>query len=190
MLLLFSGFVGITSLTHTHTHTHTHRHTHTHTHTLDLEPHLRPLPRGAAPRPGTNTSSDARADVVVRNADGRDDFYDIAVIDSAADSYLAKSALKALEDYENKKRNEYSDRVAPLGSFVPLVCSIYGTLAPAAATVAHKVARGVDPDRDERDASLDLHAAMLQAAVIKATNLCLRARSWAILPPESAAGSL
>ena len=128
--------------------------------------------------------------MVIRDAEGRDHYYDIAVIDSAAASYLMKSAIKALEDYEDKKRKEYSDRVAPLGSFTPLVCSIYGTLAPAAATVAQKVARGVDPDRDERDATLDLHAAMMQAAVVKATNLCLRARSWAVLPAESAAGSL
>ena len=31
---------------------------------------------------------------------------------------------------------------------------------------------------------------MIQAAVIKATSLCLRARSWAVLPRADPAGSL
>ena len=38
------------------------------------------------------------------------------------------------------------------------------------------------PNRDERSATVDLHAAVLQAAVIKATSLCLRGRSWSSLP--------
>ena len=84
----------------------------------------------------------------------------------------------------------YSDRVCPFGSFTPLVCSIYGTLAPAAAATATRVARQVDADREERDAVVDLHSAMLQAAVIKATALCLRARSFAVLPSVAPAGSL
>ena len=45
---------------------------------------------------------------------------------------------------------------------------------------------------------MDLHAAVLQAAIIKATSLCLRSRSQASLPsvdvapsfPEDAAGQL
>jgi hypothetical protein len=37
---------------------------------------------------------------------------------------------------------------------------------------------------------LDLYAAMIQAAVIKATLLCLRARSWTVLPSVTPAGSL
>ena len=91
------------------------------------EPLLRPLPKGAKARPSTTTANDARADIVVRWPDGRDYFYDVAVIDSAADSYLYKSALKALQDYEGKKCAEYEDRVAPMGTFVPLVCSVYGS---------------------------------------------------------------
>ena len=63
-----------------------------------------------------------------------------------------------------------------------LVCSIYGTLAPAAATLAHKVANKVDPEREERDAVLDLHHVMLQTAILKAVSLCIRSRSWAALP--------
>ena len=84
----------------------------------------------------------------------------------------------------------YADRVAPFGYFTPLVCSVYGTLAPASAITAHRVARNVDSGREEHDAVLDLHAVMMQVAVIKATALCLRARSWQVLPRVCAAGSM
>ena len=69
------------------------------------------------------------------------------------------------------------------------MCSVYGTLAPSAAAAAYKAARRVDPDRNERDSVLDLHSAMIQASAIKATSLCLRARSRADLPPVDKAGS-
>ena len=154
------------------------------------EPTLRPLPRGVNARPSTNISADARADLVVRSENGRDDFYDVAIIDTFCSRNMEKSAERALTSYEDYKRSAYEDRVARLGTFTPLVCSIYGTLAPSAATTAHKVARRVDPDREERDAVLDLHSAMIQAATIKATSLCLRARSWSVLPPVPAAGTL
>jgi hypothetical protein len=157
---------------------------------VHMEPVLRALPPGAHPRPGTNTAPDARADLVVRCDDGRTWYFDVAIIDTSCPTYGAKSALKALTDYEGIKDKAYADRVAPLGSFSPLVCSVYGTLGPRAAATAHQAARRVDPERDERDAVMDLHGAMIQAAVIKATSLCLRARSWAVLPPVAAAGSL
>ena len=80
--------------------------------------------------------------------------------------------------------------MAPHGSFVPLICSIYGTLGPAAAAVAHRLARQVDPDREERDAVMDLHAVIIQIGVLKATSLCLRARSWLTLPQIGQVGSL
>ena len=127
---------------------------------------------------------------MVRGPDGRDWYFDVAVIDTSCPTYANKTAVKALTDYEGLKDKAYADRVAPLGTFTPLVCSVYGTLAPSAAATSHQAARRVDPDRDERDAVLDLHGAILQAAAIKATSLCLRARSWAVLPPANAAGSL
>ena len=143
---------------------------------VQLEPVLRPLPRGTAARPSTNLADDARADLAVRSCDGRDDFYDVAVIDTGAPCYSHKSSAKTLSDYEDRKCAQYFDRVCPFGTFTPLVCSVYGTLAPAAAATAVRVARGVDANREERDAVVfDLHAAMLPAAVIKATALFLRA---------------
>ena len=154
------------------------------------EPLLRPVPHGASARPSTNVADDARADLLVRGNDGRDEFYDVAVLDTGADSRVSSGSVKILDDYEGRKRASYADRVSPYGSFTPLVCSVYGTLAPAAASTAHRVARALDPDREECDAVLDLHAGMLQAAIIKATSLCLRARAWRALPPVSPAGCL
>ena len=85
-------------------------------------------------------------------------------------------------DYEERKAAKYGDRCAPYGAFTPLICSVYGTLAPGAARLAHKVAQQVDPEREERDAVMDLHHTMIQVAVLKAVSLCLRARSWGSLP--------
>ena len=55
---------------------------------------------------------------------------------------------------------------------------------------AHRVARQVDPDRQERDAIMDLHHVILQVAVLKATSLCLRARSWNAIPTVTVAADL
>ena len=155
---------------------------------VNYEPLLPRLPPGAAARSTTTDSFGARADVHavgLLSDEAIDDFFDIAVIDTGASRYDDKSSLRALEAYEKLKDAIYADRIVPIGRFTPLVCSIFGTLAPRAATTAHKVARAVDPDRDERDAVLDLHAVQIQAAIIKAVSLCLRARSSCKLPPLS-----
>ena len=87
-----------------------------------------------------------------------------------------------LEAHEVAKKAEYGDRVALMGDFVPLVCSIYGTLAPEAHLLAARAARQVDPDWEEREAVLDLHRVMLQVGIIKATSICLRGRSLRVVP--------
>jgi hypothetical protein len=127
--------------------------------------------------------TDARADLVARGLFGDRDLYtDTAVLDTGADSYRRRTATAILVNHEKEKIRAYGDRVAPHGSFVPLVCSCFGTLGPAAQTLAFRVARRVDPDRDARDAVMDLHHAVMQVAILKAVSLCLRARSWALVP--------
>ena len=156
------------------------------------EPFLLPVRHGVAVRPGTTLAPDARADIVARGVfqHGKDEYYDIAVLDTGANCYEGKSSAEVLEKYEERKNAKYKDRVAPHGSFTPLICSIYGTLAPAASKTAHQVARQVDPEREERDAVLDLHHVLIQTSVLKATSLCLRARSWAVLPQVDASEAL
>jgi len=109
-------------------------------------------------------------------------FFDVAVLDTGADFRGRESTAEILAKYEKRKRSGYADRIAPVGSFTPLVCSVYGTLAPDAARTAHHIARRVDPEREEKDAVLDLHQVILQVAILKATSLCLRARSLVAVP--------
>ena len=113
------------------------------------EPWLLPVKHGVSVRPSTTLAPDARGASVARGLfqHGRDDFYDIAVLDTGADCYKGKLSADILEAYEERKNGKYHDRIAPHGSFAPLICSIYGTLAPAAAKLAHKVANKVDPER-------------------------------------------
>ena len=160
--------------------------------TVVEEPLLPMMPAGASARPSTTLAPDARADIAVRGLSvaGRDDFFDVAILDTGADTYARKPTERVLREYEERKRGKYADRVAAHGAFTPLICSIYGTLAPAAATTAHRVARRADPDREECDATIDLHAVIIQTAVIKATSLCLRARSWTQIPVAPAGPDL
>ncbi len=148
------------------------------------EPPLLPVPHGVTVRPSTTLRPDARADLVARGVlpHGRWLFGDIAVLDTGADCHRGKSSIQILEEHERYKLRKYADRIAPYGSFIPLVCSVYGTLAPAASKLANQVARQVDPEREERDAVLDLHQVVLQTSILKAASLCIRARSWAALP--------
>ena len=155
------------------------------------EPYLVPV-RGEVRR-GTNMALDARADIMARSLfqTGRELFGDIAVVDTGARCYRCETSAEVLEAHEAKKKAEYCDRVALMGDFVPLVCSIYGTLAPEAFMLAARAARQVDPDWEERGAVLDLHRVTIQVGIIKATSLCLRGRSLRVLPnpvnfPDSA----
>ena len=95
---------------------------------------------------------------------------------------LFSSAAEVLETEEKKKIAEYGERVALMGEFVPLACSIYGTLAPVAMKLAVRASRRVDPDREERDAVMDLHRVMVQVGIIKATSICLRGRCLRAVP--------
>ena len=127
---------------------------------------------------------DARADIMARSLfdTGRDLFGDVAVIDTGAKCHRYETSIEVLEAHEAAKKAEYGDRVALMGDFVPLVCSIYGTLAPEAHLFAARAARQVDPDWEEREAVLDLHRVMVQVGIIKATSICLRGRSLRVVP--------
>ena len=143
------------------------------------EPLLPSLPPHAAPRRATNTSFDARADIMAKGWGhaGRDAYFDVAVVHTGAESYAASSPLDVLLQHERKKVAEYADRVAPLGAFIPLVSSCLGTLAPEAARTAASAARSSAADPESRDAARQIWGAVIQAAALKAASACLRARS-------------
>ena len=60
--------------------------------------------------------------------------------------HRCETSAEVLEAHEAAKKAEYGDQVALMGDFVPLVCSIYGTLASEAHLFAARAARQVDPD--------------------------------------------
>ena len=111
------------------------------------EPKLLPPPAHVAVRPATTQKPDARADLAVTGLSETHhfEFFDVAIIDTGSDSRVSQSSAKVLEQDEQKKRSEYEDRLKAHGHhFVPLVCSVYGTLAPDAIRTATRVARRVD----------------------------------------------
>jgi len=68
-----------------------------------------------------------------------------------------------------------------LGTFTPLACSVYGTLAPEAEQVLGKVVSKLWVERQSKEDTYFVHRVCLQLAVIRATSLCLRGRTLATL---------
>ena len=74
----------------------------------------------------------------------QDAYSDIAVIDTAASCYVRsnKDPQAVLRGHQKKKIGKYGERVQIVGTFAPLVHSVFGTLAPEAeAVLAHLVHR-------------------------------------------------
>ena len=143
------------------------------------------LPRGVVFSRGTTTPKlDARADVLARGLfkPQKDAYGDVKVMDTGQDSYEHKEALDVLTSGERGKRDKYEERVQMYGDFVPLVCSVYGTLEPEAAKTLHSVARRTEPEESRVGATVFLQHALLQTAIIRATSFCLRERSRNELP--------
>ena len=150
------------------------------------EPHL-PSPVGVRfEKASTTTDLEARADILVRGLfhPHQDAYTDVTVVDTAADCYQRQgmSATSVLKAKETRKRGKYEERVRLGGSFAPLACSVYGTLAPEANAILTRVVKGLDAEREEKADAARLQRVYLQIAVMKATSLCIRARSQATPP--------
>ena len=147
------------------------------------EPHL------AAPiglkRSTTSTKLGAKADIFVTGLyrAGQGTFFDVAVMDTGAACHVDRKALQVLRDKERKKRAKYEERAELSGAtFVPLACSIYGTLAPeAAAVLAAAIGKLGDENAEKRSTGRMLRVG-LQVSILKATSLCLRGRSLTEAP--------
>jgi len=136
-------------------------------------------------RSTTTTDPDARADIMARGifSQAQDAYFDVAVVDTGADSRERQSSEAVLREREQAKHGKYDERVTHLGKFIPLVCSVYGTLAPESARTLSQVTRALGGETEDRDDVAFLHRVCLQVAVIKATSMCLRARSQLNPPP-------
>ena len=160
--------------------------------TVVSEPYL-PLPSGLRnPKKTTTLDLDARADIYVRGNSRplSNDYFDVAVIDTGTNCHVGKKSMTVLREKERKKNNKYLERIMTAGTFTPLVCSVYGTLAPDAAKTLQLVVKGRDDEQPEKTHMISLQRVYLQTAIIKATSMCLRSRSADVLPeaasfPES-----
>ena len=77
--------------------------------------------------------------------------FDVAVIDTGSPGRARDSAAAALAEKEQRKRSESEERVATNGqTFMPLVSSVYGTLAPAARKTRGIVCASVSTRRMQR----------------------------------------
>jgi hypothetical protein len=149
-----------------------------------VEEPLLGLTRGLAYAPHTTTDPDARADIMVRGLfeQQKDAYFDVTVVDTGSVSRRGETSAAVLREAERGKRRKYDERVRPLGSFTPLASSVYGKLAPEAETVLMRVVSKLKSNRRERTDICFLHRVGLQVATIKATSLCLRARTLKTLP--------
>jgi hypothetical protein len=142
----------------------------------------------------TTTKADARADVVVRGLFNKmeDAYTDVSVHDTGAESYLGKHPTTVLKDKERKKRRKYEERAKLAGSFAPLVCSVYGTLAPESRKILSLVAHGLDAEdpEAERSNAVRMHRIFLQVAIAKAVSHGLRSRQRAERTPPRKEGTI
>ena len=145
------------------------------------EPYV-PMPRGVVfAKDSTTRDPNARADILARGlfTPQQDAYLDIAVVDTAAKSYVDRkeSPQHVLSSAESRKRNKYGERVQHIGSaFAPLVHSVYGTLAPEAEKILSLVVNRLDRSSAEKEFTVSMQRVYLQTAVLKAMSMCLRAR--------------
>ena len=76
------------------------------------------------------------------------------------------------------KTAKYEERARMLGgTFVPLVCSVFGTLAPESVKLLSHGVGELSEEPSEKRCTTKMQRVALQVAILKATSLCLRARS-------------
>ena len=155
-----------------------------------ISPTVQPEPHLAAPvdlkRPTTSRKIGARADIFVTGLArrGQGTFLDVAVLDTGAECHVDRKALQVLQDKERRKRDKYEERAQLSGAtFVPLVCSIYGTLAPEAAAALASTVGKLDEGNAEKRSTGRMLRVSLQISILKATSLCIRSRSMTE-PPQ------
>jgi len=146
-----------------------------------MEPYL-PVPPTTTLSSASSSSTgfDARADIAVRGffKEGVDAYLDIAVIDTGADWRGDTPTDVLIKREEGRKITKYAGRMAGHGEFIPLVCSVYGTLGSLALQVARRAAAAVVVRHDQRQGAVGLHAVMIQASILRSVSHSMRARAW------------
>ena len=105
------------------------------------------------------------------------------VVDTAAPTYVMRGYQKALEDCEKYKFAKHGTRVevAEGGNFLPMVVSVYGTLAPGSQKFIRQCTEHITGPEGPRAKGfsrlLHLQRARMQAAIANAVNLSLWGRT-------------
>jgi hypothetical protein len=112
----------------------------------------------------------------------RDCWIDALCIDTAAPSYMLQAPEKTLENGEMAKVSKHALRVslAENADFTPIVCSVHGLLAHQSQQFVIKCTErmvgGKSADSSDFSQVLHWNRARFQAAVWRATSLCLVGR--------------
>ena len=131
----------------------------------------------------TTRRVDARADILVSGLYRllEDTYLDVFCTDTAAESYVNRKPKSCLQEKETRKRGKYWERVEPLGSFAPLGCSVYGTLAPEVEAILTHRGQGTGQGQGREAVDGGLGACV---GIAKAVSLCLRSRAPFARPSE------
>jgi hypothetical protein len=130
-------------------------------------------------------NKDTKCDGIIRGLETpqRDAWIDGMVMDTGAPSHQDKPPMKALIEGEDEKFEKHGRRVAIANGadFVPIVCSVYGTLAPKCQrTIKTITERMTDKSKlkDKKDLARMLHhnRARFQAAIWRANAMCVVGR--------------
>ncbi|MCP4458807.1 MAG: hypothetical protein GY816_12410 [Cytophagales bacterium] len=120
---------------------------------IKLEPHLLPVQSELYQR-RTNIQDDARLDISARGIFGTHErtFFDVRVTHPNCPSGVFKPLKEIYKSHEQQKRAEYEERVlqSEKGSFVPLVFTTLGGMAPACNELNKKLAERIAEKRKER----------------------------------------
>jgi hypothetical protein len=128
---------------------------------------------------------DTRCDGIVRGlvTPQREAWLDVQVVDTGAWSHLDEAPEKTLEKAERGKKEKHARRVrvAHNADFLPIVCSVYGTTAfhcqrTIKSCTELMMGKGATEDVNDLGRVLHLNRARFQAAVWRATALCVVGR--------------
>ena len=125
-------------------------------HDVKVEPPLLPLATGNKTR--GNTTDKARLDVSGVGVWGQHErtFIDVRIMHPNCDSYINKPIEEVYLDHENRKKNEYNERVIQVekGTFTPVVMSIFGGMGKEAEKLNKRLATLIAKKKKERYADV------------------------------------
>ena len=127
---------------------------------IQIEPHLLPVDNSLY-KHETNTDHGARLDVSARGIYGTFErtFIDIRVTHPNCPSNVFKPIANIYREHEHSKKAEYEERIlqSEKASFIPLVFTTLGGMAPACHKMNQKLAEKIADKKNEKYAAVINH---------------------------------